>query len=55
MCVYGRGGGCVCAEGRVLPPHGVQRDRVGKGAVRVLMECLLVKIHVFMSLLFVYM
>ena len=21
MCVYGRGEGCVCAEGRVLPPH----------------------------------
>ena len=54
MCMEEVGGAYVL-RGEYSPPHGVQRDRVGKGAVRVLMECLLVKIHVFMSLLFVYM
>ena len=43
MCVYGRGGGAYVQRGEYSPRHGIQRDRVGKRAVRVLLECLLVK------------
>ena len=33
----------MCRGASTPPRHGIQRDRVGKRAVRVLLECLLVK------------